>query len=106
LDAIAMTPRTRRHFLDRPLARVLAGVVFLGCVAALAYLERARWWQVAERTDGPYERCFAERAGQIDQMLAEGLIQGAQAELFKTRAEAMCRAEAEGGAPALPAPQR
>jgi hypothetical protein len=50
-------------------------------------------------------RCFAERSGQIDQMLAEGLIQAAQAELFKTRAEAMCRAESQGpgGPPALPA---
>ena len=37
-------------------------------------------------------------------MLAEGLIQAAQAELFKTRAEAMCRAETQGpgGPPALP----
>jgi hypothetical protein len=101
-----MAPRARRHFLDRPIARLLAGAVLLGCVAALGYLERERWWQVAERADGPYARCFAERAGQIDQMLADGLIQAAQAELFKTRAEAMCRAEAEGGTPGLSAPQR
>jgi hypothetical protein len=94
-----------RHFLDRPIARVLAAVVCLGCVAALAYLERERWWQAApEGTEGPFARCFAERAGQIERMLADGLIQPAQAELFRTRAEAMCRAETEGGgAPALPA---
>ena len=36
-------------------------------------------------------------------MLAEGLIEAQQAELFKTRAEAMCRATAEGEAPGLPA---
>jgi hypothetical protein len=103
-----MAPRTHPHLLDRPVARVLAAVVCLGCIAALAYLERERWWQVAPESaaDDPFARCFAERAGQIDQMLAEGLIQAAQAELFKTRAEAMCRTETQGGgAPALPARQ-
>ena len=98
-----------RHFLDRPMARVLAAVVCLGCVAALAYLERERLWPSAPgatAADDPFGRCFAERAGQIDRMLAEGLIEAAQAELFKTRAEAMCRAETEGGGvPPLPAQQ-
>ena len=36
-------------------------------------------------------------------MLADGLIEAPQAELFKSRAEAMCRATAEGAAPGLPA---
>jgi hypothetical protein len=92
----------RRAFLDRPIARVLAAVVCLGCVAALAYLERERLWQTAldQRTaDDPFARCFAERAAQIDRMRAEGVIEAAQAELFRTRAEAMCRAETEGGGP-------
>jgi hypothetical protein len=95
----------RRHFLDRPSARVLAGVVCLGCVAALAWLERERFWPNPGATDDPFTRCFAERAAQIDQMRTDGLIQAAQAELFKTRAEAMCRAETAGpgaGTPALP----
>jgi hypothetical protein len=100
--------RTPRPFLDRPIARVLAAVVFLGSIAALAWLERERLWPGAPgaiAADDRFVRCFAERSGQIDQMLAEGLIQAAQAELFKTRAEAMCRAESQGpgGPPALPA---
>jgi hypothetical protein len=98
-----MARNARRPFLDRPIARVLAAVVLLGCIAALAWLERERFWPSASRgtaADDPFARCFAERAGQIDQMLADGLIQTAQAELFKTRAEAMCRAG--GGAPPLP----
>jgi hypothetical protein len=103
-----MARNAGRPFLDRPIARVLAAVVLLGCIAALAWLERERFWPNASRgiaADDPFARCFAERAGQIDQMLAEGLIQAAQAELFKTRAEAMCRSETQGpggGAPPFP----
>jgi hypothetical protein len=93
----------RRPFLDRPVARVLAALVFVGCLAALLYLERGRVWHAADQTaaDDPFARCFAERAAQIDRMQNEDVIEPAQAELFKSRAEAMCRAEAEerGGAP-------
>jgi len=101
-----MTPRPRRAFLDRPIARVLAAAVCLGCVAGIAYLERARLWPTPpDRTDAddPFARCFAERAAQIDRMLAEGVIEPAQAELFRSRAEAMCRAET-AGASGVPAP--
>lgn len=99
--------RTRRPFLDRPIARVLAALVFVGCLAALAWLERERLWHAAGQSaaDDPFARCFAERAAQIDRMQADGVVQAAQAELFKTRAEAMCRSETQGtptGAPALP----
>jgi len=99
---------TRRHFLDRPSARVVAAVVCLGCVAALAWLERERFWPAAPgdaAADDLFARCFAERAAQIDRMQMDGMIEPAQAELFKTRAEAMCRAETAGpdtGAPAPP----
>jgi len=99
----------RRPFLDRPVARVLAAVVFVGCVAALVYLERADLWHaVADQSaaDDPFARCFAERAEDIDQMVADNVIDDAQAEQFKSRAEAMCRATVEGServAPPLPA---
>jgi hypothetical protein len=104
-----MAQAPRRPFLDRPIARVLAAVVFLGCGAALVYIERERIWQTAaseSTADDPFARCFAERAAQIDRMQDEGVIEPAQAELFKARAEAMCQAEAQGPgnpAPALPA---
>jgi hypothetical protein len=93
----------RRHFLDRPVARVLAALVFVGCLAALLYLERGRLWHAADQTasDDPFARCFAERAAQIDRMQDEGVVEPAQAELFKSRAEAMCRAETEGTGGAL-----
>jgi hypothetical protein len=104
----ATAQRRRRPFLDRPIARVIAAVVFLGCVASIGYLEREWLWPGAvERTaaDDPFARCFAERSAEIDRMLAEDLIQAGQAELFKSRAEAMCRAQTPGpgaGTPALP----
>ena len=105
-----MVQAPHRPFLERPVARVLAAVVFLGCVATLVYLEREHLWQAAadqSAADDPFARCFAERAGDIDRMRAENVIEQAQAELFKSRAEAMCRAavaESGGeGAPPLPA---
>jgi hypothetical protein len=105
-----MAQAPRRPFLDRPVARLIAALVFLGCVAGLVYLERERLWQTADQStaDDPFARCFAERAAQIDRMQDEGVIEPTQAELFKSRAEAMCRAEAQGGgtaAPSLPAEQ-
>ena len=63
--------RMRRHFLDRPAARVLAAAVCLGCVAALAWLERDRIWPTRSAANDPFARCFAERAAQIDRMRAE-----------------------------------
>jgi hypothetical protein len=98
--------RARRPFLDRPSARALAGVVFLGCVAVLVYVEGERLWQTAAEgsaANDPFARCFAERAAQIERMQDEGVVEPAQAELFKTRAEAMCRAEAQGENDAVPA---
>lgn len=105
-----MGKASRRPFPDRPAARVLAAVVFLGCVATLVYLERERLWQAAadqSAADDSFARCFAERAAAIDKMVAEDVIEEAQSELFKSRAEAMCRAtvtERPGdGGPSLPA---
>jgi hypothetical protein len=100
----------RLHFLDRPAARVLAAAVCVGCIAALAWLERERFWPTASSGTGanePFVRCFAERAAQIDRMQADGAIDAARAELFKSRAEAMCRAETAGaGASAPPLPNQ
>ena len=95
-----------RPFLDRPIARGLALLVLLACLTGLAWLERERWFpsETTAAADDPAALCFAERAAEIDGMLAEGLIEAQQAEAFKTRAEAMCRATAEGAGPGLPAP--
>ncbi|HSA83087.1 MAG TPA: hypothetical protein VLE23_19875 [Geminicoccaceae bacterium] len=95
-----------RPFLDRPVARYLALLVLLACLAALGWLERERWLpsQTTAATD-PAALCFAQRAAEIDRMLAEELIAAQQAGAFKSRAEAMCRATAEGAAPGPALPQ-
>ena len=93
-----------RPFLDRPLARGLALLVLLACLTGLAWLERERWLpsETSAAAEDPVALCFAARAAEIDGMLAEGLIAAQQADAFKARAEAMCRATAERGAPGLP----
>jgi hypothetical protein len=89
-------PPPPRAFVDRPIARLLALCVALLCVAALAWLHRADLLPAAaapEIADDPFSRCFAERSAQIDNMVAEGVVESEQANLFKSRAEAMCRAQ-------------
>jgi hypothetical protein len=84
----------------------VAALVFVACLALLAWLEREQLLpsEVAVSADDPVQRCIAERAADIDGMLAEGVIEAPQAELFKARAAAMCEDTAGngGGGPALP----
>jgi hypothetical protein len=105
---LAKTP-----FLDRPAARVLAALVILLCGALLAYIHRddvlpAFGWTEApvaeDSIEDPAAPCIEQRFAEIDGMIDEGVVEAAQAAMFKQRAEAMCRAtEGEGGGPALPA---
>jgi hypothetical protein len=92
--------------LDRPLARGIAAGVFVACLALLVWLEREQLFpsEVAADADDPVQRCIAERAADIDGMLAEGVIEAPQAELFKARAAAMCQDTVGngGGGPAPP----
>lgn len=99
-----MTDQPARAFLDRPVARGLAGLMFLACIALLVWLERARLFpaEAALDADDPVQACIAERAAQIDGMLAENVIEAAQAELFKSRAAAMCQDTHGGSGPGLP----
>lgn len=79
-------------FLDRPVARLLALLCFVLCLALLGYIHRDDLF-----ADDPAARCFAERADDIDRMRAEGVIDDARAALFRSRAEAYCRAQAGAG---------
>ena len=57
----------------------------------------------APAADDPAALCLAARAKDIDKMQADGVIDAAQATLFKSRAEALCQAqEGQGGPPKLP----
>jgi hypothetical protein len=77
-------------FLDRPVARLLAFLVFLGCAGALAWLERARLFPPEIAADDPVALCIAERSAQIDDLAASGRIQAGQADLFKSRVRELC----------------
>lgn len=92
-------------FLDSRAARGLAFLCFLLCVAALVYLNRDALVSAPETAavsggDDPFARCVAESVRKIDKMRADGVIQAGQAELFRNRAEARCRAQTgQGGGP-------
>lgn len=95
-------------FLDRPAARVCALGVALLMAAALAFMHRDDLFppDAAERAaEDPVARCLAERAVDIDKMIAEGTITGEQGALFKQRAEALCQAQVGGGNNLPPPPQ-
>ncbi|WP_193371373.1 hypothetical protein [Pelagibius marinus] len=87
-------------FLDRPAARLCALGVALLMAAALAFMHRDDLFppeQAAADPNDPVALCFAERAKDIDNLLAEGTINAQQAGLFKGRAEALCQAQFGGG---------
>ena len=96
------------HFLDRPIARVLAVGVALLMAAALAYMHRNDLFppeKAAVNANDPVARCLAERSVDIDKMVADGTITLQQSALFKNRAEALCQAQVGGGNNAVPPPQ-
>lgn len=94
----------QRGFIDRPAARILAGCVFLGAFGLLGFLYRDMIFGpsaaavAAANADDPFVQCFAERSGQIDQMVKDGMVKPEQADQFRGRAEAMCRSQTGGRA--------
>ncbi len=97
-------PERRASALDRPPARVAAFGVFLLAVGALAWMHRDDIFP-PEKTaaDDPVALCIAGRWAGIDEMVADGTVDTARAELFKARAEALCQAQAgQGQGPPLP----
>ena len=102
-----MEPSEKVSFLDRPVARVCALGIALLMAAALGWMHREDLFPpeaAAPAADDPVALCLAERAADIDRMADEGTISSAQAELFKSRAEALCQAQVGqgGGPPSLP----
>ena len=96
-----------RSVLDGLAARLAALAVLVGVVALLGWIHRERLFPpdpAAVAADDPAALCFAERAVDIDATAAEGTITEAQASLFKSRAEALCHAQAGGSAEPPPLP--
>jgi hypothetical protein len=91
------------HVLDGLGARIAAALVFVMAAGSLAYIHRddlmpARKVAAAPEAD-PVQQCMDKRGGDIDGMARDGTINKSQAELFKTRALALCQAQAQGKAP-------
>ena len=96
-------------FLDTIGARILALLIFLVCVGALVWLNREAWLGLGPELTAAEQalaRCIDERSGDVERMVEEGVIGEDQAELFRSRAEAMCVAMAgDGGTGAGQPPQ-
>ncbi|MBP5856612.1 hypothetical protein KAJ83_06305 [Marivibrio halodurans] len=86
-----------RSALDGRPARLAAAGVVLAAAGFLVWYERETLFPAAATVSedpalAAYRACRDERFGDIDQMRAEGMIEDAQEKLFKSRADAMCRA--------------
>lgn len=93
--------------LDGKAARGVALLVFIGCLALLAWIHRDDLLPGEETAgaaeDDPAAACIAERSADIARMVEEGLIGEDQAAVFRERAIGMCR-DTTGGGPPPPAP--
>ncbi|MBX6369126.1 MAG: hypothetical protein IRZ04_14150 [Rhodospirillales bacterium] len=96
--------------LDGSAARVAAAVLAVAVAGLAVWVHRHELFpepaaETVEAGPDPFEACMASRSADIDRMLAEKSIDAERAGLFRARAEAMCRAEADkaaGKAPGLP----
>ena len=107
MDADPPTRSGSRSPLDGAAARLSALGVILLVLAALAWIHWERIFPPAAQplaADDPAALCYVERAADIEAMEAEGSISAEQAALFKSRAEAFCRAQAgqTSAPPSLP----
>jgi len=84
--------------LDRPLARLMALAVVVLMALSLVYFHREDLFPPEAPPLSAEEQaiaaCLAQRGKDIDQIAGDGVIDANQAKLFKTRAEALCRAQA------------
>ncbi|MGI9465219.1 MAG: hypothetical protein ACR2OM_14845 [Aestuariivirgaceae bacterium] len=81
-------------FLDGMIVKYLAGAVIVACVGLLAYLNRDRLVdRPAVETAGlnpEFVKCRDVRVGQVEKMLADGVIGQDKLAAFKERAIATC----------------
>lgn len=98
--------------LDRPAARLVAGLVFVGMVGLLGWLHRDDLFPkatapapAAAGEEPAFLACLAQRTADVDRMLAEKLIDAARAEAIRASIEGICRSQTQntpGGLPGLP----
>ncbi len=86
------------RFIDRPAARLVALGVVLIVALSLGYLHRDELFPPpggVTAADDPIALCVAQRAAEIEKMVADGIVDAGRAELFKSRASALCVAQQE-----------
>lgn len=86
--------------IDGALGRAIAGVVFLGVLAALAWIHWADVFPPPEAdaaANPALAACMEARLGDIEKMLQDGVIDDTQAQQFKSRATALCESATEEG---------
>lgn len=93
-----MSAQRKPSFAETGAARGIAVVVFLGCAGVLGYLHRDDLFppEVQEDTAGAnpeFIKCRDERAGQVDKMLEQGIIDEAKHGQFRKRAIDFCTAQ-------------
>ena len=90
-------------FLDRPVARLCALVVVVLCGATLIYIHRSDLWPGPKVEAGgggdPIALCMRDRLAVIDGQLRDGVLKPEQADLFRTRVDALCQAQNRRGGP-------
>lgn len=85
--------------IDGPAGRMVAAAILCAAAAALLAIHWDDLFPAeaqAVDADDPFAVCFAQRAADVDKMVGDGVINAGQAESFKARAEALCRAQAGG----------
>lgn len=90
----------RDAFLDRPAARILAAIVLCAVIGLLAYLHRddiLAGGTAASTGDPELDACIAERTDNVSRLVADGLLDPAQADDFRDRAAEFCRFRLGGG---------
>jgi hypothetical protein len=107
---VSMRPgdvKPRRTVLDGLAARLAALALAAALAALLLHIHRKELFPQPPapqevRQDDAFTSCFAPRLADIEQMVQDGMAKPEQAALFRSRAEAMCRAEAAKAAGAAP----
>lgn len=100
-------PRQRSPVLDRPVARFAAAGLALAAAGGLLAIHWEDLFPPERQAAGgnpAFRACMDKRVGDIERMLEEGVVGERQAEQFRQRAEAFCRAQSEAGGPATGGP--
>ncbi|HVG81613.1 MAG TPA: hypothetical protein VNB28_04965 [Methylomirabilota bacterium] len=97
-----MSAPPRTSPVDGRGARIVALLVAAAVAALLAYIKWDNFFppeRIASPEEAAFQHCMSERAAGIDEMVRQQAITAEQETLFRSRAEALCRAQAAPSSP-------